>query len=288
MDRVWYVAYGSNLGTDRFRCYLAGGRPDGGTRTYAGCRDPSDPAGRSASSSPVRSSSPASPASGEGAWRSSTRTATGSVACRAYLLTAGAVRGRGRPGDAARARRRVRAGPGGGAARGRRAAPRWVPAATRRWSASTPGTGVPLLTVTNGDIRGLALAAPSAAYLRSIATGLREAHGWDDARIASYLAAAPGARGSWTTAAVLEALQGRRVVRPVIDLDSTSSTPPYEQIRSQVADHVDSGALSRRPAADRPPAGEDLGGHQHGRPATASSSSPASSRRAAGPELRHR
>ena len=52
-------------------------------------------------------------------------------------------------------------------------------------------------------------AAPSAAYLRSIATGLREAHGWDDAQIASYLASAPGARGSWTTTTVLEALQVR-------------------------------------------------------------------------------
>jgi hypothetical protein len=67
--------------------------------------------------------------------------------------------------------------------------------------------GIPLLTVTNGDVPGLTLAAPSAPYLRSIATGLREAHGWDDARIAAYLASAPGAHGSWTTATVLEALQ---------------------------------------------------------------------------------
>ena len=44
MSRVWYVAYGSNLGTARFRCYLAGGRPEGGSRTYDGCRDPSEPA----------------------------------------------------------------------------------------------------------------------------------------------------------------------------------------------------------------------------------------------------
>ena len=44
MDRVWYVAYGSNLGTDRFRCYLVGGRPDGGNRTYVGCRDATAPA----------------------------------------------------------------------------------------------------------------------------------------------------------------------------------------------------------------------------------------------------
>ena len=37
-----------------------------------------------------------------------------------------------------------------------------------------------------------------AAYLRWITTGLREAHGYDDARIARYLAAAPGVHGAWT------------------------------------------------------------------------------------------
>ena len=43
MQRIWYVAYGSNLATARFRCYLSGGRPAGGSRDYVGCRDPSDP-----------------------------------------------------------------------------------------------------------------------------------------------------------------------------------------------------------------------------------------------------
>jgi len=46
----------------------------------------------------------------------------------------------------------------------------------------------------------------------------------------------------------------------MIDLDSTSSTPPYEQIRSQVADHVASGALQpgdRLPTVRR--LAEDLG-----------------------------
>ena len=33
MERLWYVAYGSNLLLDRFRCYLAGGRAVGGNRT---------------------------------------------------------------------------------------------------------------------------------------------------------------------------------------------------------------------------------------------------------------
>ena len=43
MERVWYVAYGSNLSLTRFRCYLAGGRPAGGMRDYVGCRDKRDP-----------------------------------------------------------------------------------------------------------------------------------------------------------------------------------------------------------------------------------------------------
>ena len=46
----------------------------------------------------------------------------------------------------------------------------------------------------------------------------------------------------------------------MIDLDSTSATPPYEQIRSQLAEHVASGALQpgdRLPTVRR--LAEDLG-----------------------------
>jgi hypothetical protein len=34
---VWYAAYGSNLSTERFHCYLRGGRPLGATRDYEPC-----------------------------------------------------------------------------------------------------------------------------------------------------------------------------------------------------------------------------------------------------------
>ncbi len=67
--------------------------------------------------------------------------------------------------------------------------------------------GIPLLTITNGDLQDLPIASPSAAYLRSIAAGLRETHGWDDASIASYLVAARGGGEAWTTAAVVEAIE---------------------------------------------------------------------------------
>ena len=39
--RVWYAAYGSNTDAARFGCYLRGGCPEGGARSYPGCRDTS-------------------------------------------------------------------------------------------------------------------------------------------------------------------------------------------------------------------------------------------------------
>lgn len=58
--------------------------------------------------------------------------------------------------------------------------------------------GVPVVTLTSarGDHREWT--APSAAYLRTIATGLRQAHGWSADRIGEYLAAARGAAGEWS------------------------------------------------------------------------------------------
>lgn len=38
---VWYVNFGSNLLRSRFDCYISGGKPDGSTRTFTGCRDDS-------------------------------------------------------------------------------------------------------------------------------------------------------------------------------------------------------------------------------------------------------
>jgi hypothetical protein len=58
--------------------------------------------------------------------------------------------------------------------------------------------GLPMFTITHHDVGILQLAAPSAPYLRWIMFGLREAHGYDDGRIARYLASAPGMRGTWT------------------------------------------------------------------------------------------
>lgn len=41
--RVWYASYGSNLHRDRFMNYIEGGSPEGSTRVYDGCVDPTPP-----------------------------------------------------------------------------------------------------------------------------------------------------------------------------------------------------------------------------------------------------
>jgi hypothetical protein len=205
VDRVWYVAYGSNLGTSRFRCYLAGGRPEGGIRTYTGCRDATEPAEAFSLELPG-----ALVFAGEsGVWGGGMAffdpDGEGRVACRARLLTTEQF--------ADLTAQEMRHESGGQLARAIVAALPEI----RELHRLGPGryetvlrvdtrNGVPLLTITNGDLRGLALTAPSAAYLRSIAAGLRETHGWDDARIASYLVTAAGVGETWTAAAVVEAI----------------------------------------------------------------------------------
>ncbi|WP_344239526.1 histone deacetylase [Kribbella hippodromi] len=66
--------------------------------------------------------------------------------------------------------------------------------------------GVPMYTVTHGSVAELEPVAPKAAYLRWIATGLVEAHGWDVARVVEYLHAAPGVQLAWTPGALQVAL----------------------------------------------------------------------------------
>ncbi len=42
-EYIWYASYGSNISTERFMCYIQGGKPEGATRTYQGCVDQSPP-----------------------------------------------------------------------------------------------------------------------------------------------------------------------------------------------------------------------------------------------------
>ena len=56
----------------------------------------------------------------------------------------------------------------------------------------------PMLTFTSADIDGHPLTPPSEGYLRTMARGLHESHGWTSTQIADYLTRVPGAAGAWT------------------------------------------------------------------------------------------
>jgi hypothetical protein len=191
--RVWYVPYGSNLSLARFRCYLAGGRPDGGARLYDGCRDTAEPE----AVRPVELRGRIYFAGRSRVWGGGMAfydpDANGTVAARAYLLTAGQLsdviaqeswRAVGTDLDLAGL------GPG-----------EWLPVETahyRRVLHTGTLDGAAMFTLTSATHAEEDWAAPAAAYLRTIGTGLREAHGWGAERAGRYLAAAPGARGMWT------------------------------------------------------------------------------------------
>ena len=205
-NRVWYVAYASNLGMARFRCYLAGGCPDGGLRTYPGCRDPADPADQFGFQHPGGLVFAASSGVWGGGMAFFDADRAGTVACRAYLVTVEQF------GDVVA--QEMRHPPGGDFARALAA----VLPEVGELHTLGPGRyetvlrlgvrdGVPMMTVTSSDVDELGLNPPSAAYLRSIATGLRESHGWSDGGIADYLAPAPGLHGAWTHDEVLAAIR---------------------------------------------------------------------------------
>jgi hypothetical protein len=198
-SRVWYAAYGSNMHAERFACYLRGGRPPGGARTYPGCRDPR---------APERQVPVVLPGQMYFAWESAVwtggmafydPTAAGTTPGRAYLVTAqqfadvAAQEMHREPGadldvdlaldlDLALtevlAQGTAQLGPG------------------RYETLVCPGhlDGLPLLTFTAPwRIEQAPLNPPSPAYLQHLAAGLAETHGWPPDRIAAYLSTRPGA-----------------------------------------------------------------------------------------------
>ncbi|MGW4890834.1 histone deacetylase [Kitasatospora sp. NPDC004240] len=200
---VWYAAYGSNMRADRLACYIQGGRPVGGARTYPGCRDRRLP-GRTV---PVLLPGLLYFALESLVWTGGTGfydpSQPGEMPARAYLLTAGQFsdlaaqemhRAPGTDLDLTRtlATGRDRLGPG------------------RYQTLVCPGTidDVPVCTFTAPvALPDAELNAPSPTYLRNVAGGLAEAHDWPVARSARYLATRPGAAGHWTTETVLRALR---------------------------------------------------------------------------------
>jgi hypothetical protein len=197
LHRIWYVAYGSNLATARFRCYLSGGRPVGGSRRYAGCRDPSAPARIEAVEIPGALVFAGVSRVWHGGMAFYDDAATGRVAGCAYLVTTEqfadvAAQEMRRPSGGEFAHDLTRLLPDVDAM-----------VATQRGlyeKVVRVGDldGIPMVTITHHDVGSLTLAAPTEVYLRWIMLGLRESHGYDDPHIAGYLARASGIREVWT------------------------------------------------------------------------------------------
>lgn len=188
-ERVWYVAYGSNMHAERFGYYLRGGRLPGNALVYPGCRDRSEPERRVPVMLPGRMYFAEESVAWTGGVAFYDPTASGTMPARAYLVTAGqfadvaAQEMHREPGvdlDLAEvlAHGTARLGPGD------------------YETLVCPGRleGLPLLTFTAPwTIGKAALNPPSAAYLRHLAAGLAEAHGWPAERVAEYLSTRPGA-----------------------------------------------------------------------------------------------
>ncbi|GAA2035256.1 hypothetical protein GCM10009819_19610 [Agromyces tropicus] len=198
MDRVWYVAYGSNLSSARFRCYVAGGRPEGGARTYVGCRDRTAPA----EDAPVAVPGAVYFGGRSRVWGGGMATydphARGSVAGRAYLLTVGQLadvlaQETRTPVEAALDLRRLHPSTG---------RLHLGPGRYRTLLRVGARRGIPMVTLAGDGDRDVA--APSAPYLRTMAEGLHESRGWPPSIVGRYLAALAGARPRWSPTAIAD------------------------------------------------------------------------------------
>ncbi|MEV6343105.1 histone deacetylase [Actinoplanes sp. NPDC051851] len=197
IELVWYAAYGSNMYAARLRYYLAGGRPPGGRRVLPGCRDAAEPLDTAAVTLPGGIYFGLESGQWTGGLAMYDPELPGTVAARAYLLTAGQFSDLAAqemyqdPGvdlevlDDVVRHGRVRLGPG------------------RYETLVCAGerAGHPVLTFTAPwTARDVEPNAPAAAYLSMLAGGLHEAHGWTPGEIVTYLAARPGVHGAWSRA----------------------------------------------------------------------------------------
>lgn len=206
---VWYVSYGSNMHARRFACYLAGGTPPGARLTFPGARDPAPPRETRGHELPGGIYFATESATWGGGRAFYDPTLPGRAMARAYLITATqfadvVAQEMYRPPGAdldlrdAITSGRASLGPG------------------RYETLVCTGEhgGHPVLTFTApwfaADVEPL---APSAAYLRMLARGLGESHGWDLRRAAEYLASCPGAAGAWTPEGIVAAVGRYRASR---------------------------------------------------------------------------
>ncbi|MFB7917616.1 histone deacetylase [Streptomyces sp. NPDC056061] len=199
--RVWYLAYGSNLRSERLAHCIRGGRPTGAAGPGGecpGCRDTRLPT-RSIAVEPTGAVYFATESPVWGGGRAFyDPSADGRVLARAHLVTAEQF------SDIAAQEMYREPGPQldltDVLARGRSAV-----GEGRYETLVCAGQvdGLPVLTFTApwsmGDV---ALVPPSAGYLRCLASGLSSARAWDTDAVAAYLASRPGAAGHWSPGAV--------------------------------------------------------------------------------------
>ncbi|MDQ0377075.1 histone deacetylase [Amycolatopsis thermophila] len=195
---VWYVGYGSNLHAERLRYYLEGGTPPGGQRACPGCRDASPPLKIAPHCMPGAVYFATESATWGGGRAFYDPALPGTTAGRAYLMTAGQFSDlaaqemyRDPRGDLDLTKvletGRDQLGPG------------------RYETLLHVGDrdGFPVLTFTApwsaDEVRWN---PPAAVYLRMLAEGLREAHGWAAREVVRYLAGLRGVAGFWTAAEV--------------------------------------------------------------------------------------
>ncbi|MFC8798129.1 histone deacetylase [Promicromonospora sp. NPDC057138] len=182
------MSYGSNMARARLACYLAGGRPPGARRHYAGARNRTLPREDRAVHLPGRVwfSGESSVWSGGTAFYD--HDAVGPTPARAYRITAGQL-----TDIAAQEMHRSPAHDDPLEAvlvsglKGRHAA---GPGQYETLVAVGHLDGLPMFTFTapHGHAE-VPHAAPSDAYLAMIGAGLREAHDWSDAEVETYLSA---------------------------------------------------------------------------------------------------
>jgi hypothetical protein len=189
-DPVWYVAYASNMSARRLQCYLEGGTPPGARRTYLGGRDPTPPTRVVALTLPGEIVFAGRSSVWGGAMAFYDASAEGEVVARGYRITFGQL------SDlvAQEARQPV----------GRDLTP--AQEAGRPWAAPSEiyesvahlgdRDGSPMFCLTSH--RALDPAPPSAAYLRTIIVGLREAFDWTSGQSAHYLLRARGVAPTWS------------------------------------------------------------------------------------------
>ncbi len=184
---VWYASYGSNLATERFACYLGGGRPEGATRTCPGARDATPPLDERAVTLPGRIRFGGQSTTWGGGVAFLDADAPDRALARAYLITEGQF--------ADVAAQEMHRDPsedldlGTVLEQGRHSV---GPGRYETLHLVGELEAAPVLTFTAADPDELPVNPPSTAYLRMIARGLRETHDLGPADVAGYLLGCDG------------------------------------------------------------------------------------------------